>query len=129
MDTILISTLLLGLFIYGILSYRRILLYMRDVVNEPRYTRAVDLLLASIESMRPEDTLESLTQTIAMITGTIPYSTVRYLSEETLCTICQENIERHSPALYLPCGHVGHDECMRNWLRENNRCPNCNTHA
>lgn len=47
------------------------------------------------------------------------------------CSICLDDLvleDGDHEKIYLfksPCGHVFHDECMTNWLRNNDSCPLC----
>ena len=47
-----------------------------------------------------------------------------YDKETKFCSICFENVnfaDKH----YLRCGHVFHLNCISEWLKLNNICPNC----
>ena len=46
-------------------------------------------------------------------------------SEFRECSICQENLDRNSRILMLPCTHVFHRDCIVHWLRVHNNCPVC----
>lgn len=37
------------------------------------------------------------------------------------CSICLENVTN----VPLKCGHAFHDECVLEWFKINNTCPNC----
>ncbi|KAG1655266.1 hypothetical protein FOA52_014592 [Chlamydomonas sp. UWO 241] len=42
------------------------------------------------------------------------------------CVVCSEELAPGARALWLPCGHVFHDACIRQWLtRFSNTCPTC----
>lgn len=48
------------------------------------------------------------------------------VGENTMCTICQENIAAgRTMRRILFCGHVFHDGCIDTWFRGNVRCPIC----
>ena len=42
------------------------------------------------------------------------------LTEQT-CSICIEPVKN----IPLICGHAFHDECVLEWFKNNNTCPNC----
>ena len=46
--------------------------------------------------------------------------------EEIKCTICLENISIGDKIIYLPCVHLFHSSCIKNWIRIKNQCPICN---
>ncbi len=39
-----------------------------------------------------------------------------------ICSICTEICNNHT---IMGCGHKFHEDCLMNWLRINNSCPNC----
>ena len=39
----------------------------------------------------------------------------------------ESDSEMASPSLLLPCSHAFHDECIQQWLHNNNKCPICRT--
>ncbi|CAF1396543.1 unnamed protein product, partial [Rotaria sordida] len=41
---------------------------------------------------------------------------------EEVCSICWEKFEK---ARCLPCGHLFHENCLRNWLEHDTTCPIC----
>ncbi|KAL1914482.1 uncharacterized protein VTP21DRAFT_8865 [Calcarisporiella thermophila] len=41
------------------------------------------------------------------------------------CPVCQEVYTEGEKVLKLPCEHVYHGECIREWLKINNTCPIC----
>lgn len=40
------------------------------------------------------------------------------------CSICLENIE-FIERYYVRCGHLFHSNCINEWLKQSNKCPNC----
>lgn len=42
------------------------------------------------------------------------------------CAICLCDFENDESLIYCDCGHLFHDECMKKWMRENNKCALCN---
>jgi hypothetical protein len=45
--------------------------------------------------------------------------------ETPICTVCQDNLTLGTKALFLPCGHTFHPDCIMPWLKEHNTCPIC----
>lgn len=46
--------------------------------------------------------------------------------KESTCLVCQEDWADGEKLAALPCGHVFHDHCVQQWLREySNKCPVC----
>ncbi len=41
--------------------------------------------------------------------------------KKNTCSICLEEVEN----IPLKCGHAFHDECVLEWFKINNTCPNC----
>ncbi|XP_059315474.1 uncharacterized protein LOC132066106 [Lycium ferocissimum] len=41
------------------------------------------------------------------------------------CKICDEGIFGGSPIIKMPCKHIFHFNCMKNWLERNIGCPTC----
>ena len=44
---------------------------------------------------------------------------------EDKCLICKQGFKLNCNALYLPCHHLFHRECVLKWLKDNERCPTC----
>ena len=42
------------------------------------------------------------------------------------CIICLEQYEIGQRLIILPCDHEYHEQCIKTWLNEKNRCPLCN---
>lgn len=47
------------------------------------------------------------------------------LDGKTECSICIDDMEEGQTAVFLPCKHWFHEECVVLWLREHNTCPIC----
>lgn len=47
--------------------------------------------------------------------------------DQTECSICIDDISEGDMALYLPCKHWFHEQCVVLWLKEHNTCPICRT--
>ena len=46
-------------------------------------------------------------------------------ADPQLCSICQENISVGTDAMSMPCKHLFHPHCLRQWLESNYTCPEC----
>merc|ERR1719277_2434427 len=46
-------------------------------------------------------------------------------NEGTECSICLDELVAGEPALRIPCGHLFHEECVKDWLNKSNECPVC----
>lgn len=54
--------------------------------------------------------------------------TQKMVTDQEICTICQhEFVLGLFDATILPCDHLFHFECVRDWLRRCVRCPVCNS--
>lgn len=47
--------------------------------------------------------------------------------DKTECSICIDDISEGDMALFLPCKHWFHEQCVVLWLKEHNTCPICRT--
>ena len=41
------------------------------------------------------------------------------------CVICLEDFKNKDKAIILPCIHLFHNNCIKNWLKKQNSCPIC----
>lgn len=46
-------------------------------------------------------------------------------NESTECSICLDELVAGQPALRIPCGHLYHEDCVKDWLKKSNECPVC----
>ena len=46
-------------------------------------------------------------------------------SEKKNCVICLEDFKNGDKAVLLPCIHMFHTKCIKNWLKTQNSCPIC----
>jgi len=46
-------------------------------------------------------------------------------NESTECVICLDDLVVNEPATRIPCGHLFHDNCVKDWLKKSNECPVC----
>ena len=44
---------------------------------------------------------------------------------ENICTICIEEVKEENLAKVEGCSHVFCDECIQQWAKTENKCPNC----
>ncbi|MDA9673940.1 hypothetical protein N9T73_00390 [bacterium] len=43
-----------------------------------------------------------------------------------ICSICLSQLQRFNKKhIFLPCNHCFHKDCIFEWLKDNNTCPNC----
>ena len=45
--------------------------------------------------------------------------------DEAMCAVCLEKLEAGLLVVALPCAHVYHLDCITEWLKEKNTCPQC----
>ena len=45
--------------------------------------------------------------------------------EKNKCIICLNNYKIHDKISYLPCLHIFHCGCIKEWLKRSNKCPLC----
>ena len=51
---------------------------------------------------------------------------INKLSEDKKrCTICLEDFKNNDDTIILPCIHIFHEECIKNWMKQNDSCPIC----
>jgi len=46
-------------------------------------------------------------------------------NQNEACVICLENFVLGEAATRLPCGHLFHESCVKQWLGNSNQCPTC----
>jgi hypothetical protein len=54
----------------------------------------------------------------------VKYDKDKY-SENYQCIICMEEFEKNENVKLLPCGHIFHDNCIKEWLLKQKSCPFC----
>jgi hypothetical protein len=61
------------------------------------------------------------------IFGFLPEATIKDISNLYYenCLICLNNFEKHELVTTLPCSHIFHCACLREWLSYNKVCPLC----
>ena len=45
--------------------------------------------------------------------------------EFPVCPVCTEDIKVSEKAMFMPCGHIFHPDCLKPWLKDHNTCPVC----
>jgi E3 ubiquitin-protein ligase RNF115/126 len=45
--------------------------------------------------------------------------------EPPSCPVCIDEISIGNEAMFMPCGHIFHPNCLKPWLKDNNTCPIC----
>ena len=48
-----------------------------------------------------------------------------HVYRELECVICITNYELNDKVRKIHCGHMFHEECLRDWLKEHHTCPLC----
>jgi hypothetical protein len=46
-------------------------------------------------------------------------------NESNECSICLDELVIGQPAMRIPCGHLYHEDCIKDWLKKSNECPVC----
>mmetsp|Transcript_90543 Transcript_90543/g.161281 ORF Transcript_90543/g.161281 Transcript_90543/m.161281 type:complete len:377 (-) Transcript_90543:95-1225(-) len=46
-------------------------------------------------------------------------------NESPECSVCLGDLVIGEKALRIPCGHLYHEECVKDWLKKSNECPVC----
>ncbi|EYU30977.1 hypothetical protein MIMGU_mgv1a025807mg, partial [Erythranthe guttata] len=51
----------------------------------------------------------------------------RNMAEMSCCSVCLEDLSGGEEVLLLsmPCSHIFHGDCIKNWLRTSHYCPLC----
>lgn len=56
----------------------------------------------------------------------LPIQTYESTEDGAFCVICQLDIEEEQKIITLPkCGHIFHQNCVGQWLKDNRSCPAC----
>lgn len=59
------------------------------------------------------------------LTESIIKDTSKLSSENKSCLICLEEYHNGEKAIFLPCVHIFHPKCIKEWLTKQNSCPIC----
>lgn len=46
-------------------------------------------------------------------------------NESPECSVCLDSLVIGEPALRIHCGHLYHEDCVKDWLKKSNECPVC----
>lgn len=46
-------------------------------------------------------------------------------NESPECSVCLDDLQIGATALRIPCGHLFHEDCVKEWLKKSNECPVC----
>jgi hypothetical protein len=55
----------------------------------------------------------------------ISYSACQQKTEQTSCCICMDTFTENDIVKELPCHHIYHSNCIKDWFKEHNTCPIC----
>lgn len=55
------------------------------------------------------------------------YSNLKSTLHQPSCSICLEDFNVETMCHQLYCEHIFHEKCIQNWLRDHDKCPNCNS--
>jgi len=47
------------------------------------------------------------------------------IESDIICSICLEVFEKNDKYIEFECKHIYHKICIKEWLQNNNNCPNC----
>jgi hypothetical protein len=47
------------------------------------------------------------------------------IESDIICSICLEVFEKNDKYIEFECKHIYHKFCIKEWLQNNNNCPNC----
>ena len=53
------------------------------------------------------------------------YANVRARDHHTCCAVCLQEMIAEELAVRLPCEHIFHEDCVRQWLTSQHTCPTC----
>ena len=86
-----------------------------------------DLLLPSL-MIRPADGAKLLEELEAAAkAGEACHAVARAHDHQTSCAVCLQEMMAEEMAVRLPCAHLFHEDCVRQWLKKNHTCPCCRT--
>lgn len=51
--------------------------------------------------------------------------TARAHNHQTSCAVCLQEFQAEELAVRLPCSHLFHEDCVRQWLKKHHTCPTC----
>ena len=106
--------------------------YLRNMLMSMRYQNGVDI---DIDNMNYEELLQ-LDEKIGSVSKGLTEEQLAKLkvkvatgkgeeAGEGLCSICYDDIKEGEEMLTLPCKHVFHNSCIKEWLAKEKACPMC----
>lgn len=104
-----------------------------EIIHKRRGYQANDIKLGRYEdptsALRSSSMLSSLFCGLSLVSNVVPrLETVTYIPEgyEAInCTICLEILECMESVIKLPCKHLFHENCLKEWLSNSKTCPVC----
>ena len=81
-------------------------------------------VVSGISRMLSETTNQGSQAASSSVIDNIPLIRIDIAPEDP-CPICQEDFPIGTQVASLPCSHIFHADCIKNWLRLRNTCPTC----
>lgn len=103
--------------------------YLRNMIMSMQYQGGVDI---NVDNMTYEELLQ-LEDKIGKVSKGMQEEDYQQLrkhgatkqEEEELCSICYYNLKEGEEIHRLPCKHIFHCECIKEWLMKERVCPMC----
>lgn len=104
----------------------------------PNHEFFADLFLPNPSQMELDSILQQLQERINYsrlnpvnenLISVLPQMDIKDLSkipdEKKDCVICLTNYELNEKVIILPCTHMFHTDCLKDWFRNQDTCPMC----
>jgi hypothetical protein len=102
--------------------------YLRNMIMAMRYQNGVEI---DTDNMTYEELLE-LEEKMGSVSKGITEEQITRIEkvnaqglESELCSICYYNLKEGEQVNKLPCAHLFHVDCIKEWLLKEKRCPLC----